>query len=413
MATAVSKITLSPSRDIPLDKLVLSQSNVRRIKAGISIEELAEDIARRTLLQSLSVRPVLETGGKETGMFEIPAGGRRFRALQVLVKQKRLAKTALVPCVIREGGAAEEDSLAENVHREALHPLDQFRAFLALRETGLGEEEIAARFFVTPAVVRQRMRLASVSEKILTLYSKDELSLEQVMAFSVSTDQVRQEQVLSGLAHSHNCEPFNIRRKLTEGAVNSTDPRARFIGIETYEAAGGTVLHDLFDEGHGGWLQDPALLDRLVSDKLTIEAETVRAEGWQWVEVATDFRHGHTAGMRRIAGEIIEMTKAEMKRLAALEKEREALELEYRDDDELPEDVTQRLDHIDDAIDKLQARPVRYDPAEVAQAGAFLSLHNDGSVRVECGYIRANDEAAAADDEPGLPLKKWRAFLIY
>ena len=58
MATAVQKITLSASRDIPFNKLVLSQANVRRVKAGVSIEELAEDIARRTLLQSLSVRPV-------------------------------------------------------------------------------------------------------------------------------------------------------------------------------------------------------------------------------------------------------------------------------------------------------------------------------------------------------------------
>ena len=42
MAQAAQKITLSPSRDIPFDKLVLSQSNVRRIKAGVSVEELAE-----------------------------------------------------------------------------------------------------------------------------------------------------------------------------------------------------------------------------------------------------------------------------------------------------------------------------------------------------------------------------------
>jgi ParB family chromosome partitioning protein len=81
MASAVSKITLSSSRDIPFNKLVLSQSNVRRVKAGVSIEELAEDIARRTLLQSLSVRPVLDADGNETGMFEVPAGGRRYRAL--------------------------------------------------------------------------------------------------------------------------------------------------------------------------------------------------------------------------------------------------------------------------------------------------------------------------------------------
>ena len=76
----MSKIVLSASRDIPLDKLILSQPNVRRIKDGISIEELAEDIARRGLLQSLSVRPVLDGEGHETGTYEVPAGGRRFQA---------------------------------------------------------------------------------------------------------------------------------------------------------------------------------------------------------------------------------------------------------------------------------------------------------------------------------------------
>src|SRR5216684_3955660 len=162
------KITLSSSRDIPFNKLVLSQSNVRRIKAGVSIEDLAADIARRgCLLQGLNVRPVLDADGAETGMFEVPAGGRRFRALELLVKQKRLAKTAPVPCVVRDPStqiSADEDSLAENVQRVALHPLDQFRAFKALRDKGAGDEEIAARFFVAPAVVKQRLRLAAVSE---------------------------------------------------------------------------------------------------------------------------------------------------------------------------------------------------------------------------------------------------------
>ena len=68
MAKTIQKITLSASRDIPFDRLVLSQSNVRRVKAGVSIEELAADIARRTLLQSITVRPVLDDKGAETGV---------------------------------------------------------------------------------------------------------------------------------------------------------------------------------------------------------------------------------------------------------------------------------------------------------------------------------------------------------
>ena len=50
MANAAQKITLSPSRDIPFNKLVLAQTNVRHIKAGVSIEELAASIARRGLI---------------------------------------------------------------------------------------------------------------------------------------------------------------------------------------------------------------------------------------------------------------------------------------------------------------------------------------------------------------------------
>ena len=123
MATAIQKITLSSAQDIPFNKLVLSQSNVRRVKAGVSIDELAESITRRGLIQSLHVRPVLDADGQETGMYEVPAGGRRFRALQLLVKQKRLTKTSKVPCVVADANAdilVDEVSLAENIERAPL-----------------------------------------------------------------------------------------------------------------------------------------------------------------------------------------------------------------------------------------------------------------------------------------------------
>ena len=112
MTKAVQKIALSPSRDIPFNKLVLSQSNVLRVKAGISIEQLAESIAQRTLPQRLSVPAAFDADGKETGMFEVPPGGRRYRALELLVKQKRMAKTQSVPCVVHDQGIAEDDSVA-------------------------------------------------------------------------------------------------------------------------------------------------------------------------------------------------------------------------------------------------------------------------------------------------------------
>ncbi|MBN9260638.1 MAG: ParB N-terminal domain-containing protein, partial [Hyphomicrobium sp.] len=323
------KIALSVSRDIPFNKLVLSQSNVRRVKAGIAIEELAEDIARRTLLQSLTVRPVLGDDGSETGMYEIPAGGRRYRALQLLVKQKRLAKTAPIPCIVRAADteiSAEEDSLAENVQRAPLHPLDQFRAFLALREKGQSEEEIAAAFFVSVNVVRQRLRLAAVSPKLLDVYAEDGMTLDQLMGFTVNPDPERQEQVWDALQHSYNKEPFHIRRLLTEGAVRASDKRAQFVGADAYEAAGGTILRDLFEPDDGGWLQEPTLLEKLVADKLEREADAIRAEGWKWIEVVTELPYGYGHGLRRLSGREVQLTDDEVTARDALQAEFDDLE---------------------------------------------------------------------------------------
>lgn len=391
MATAAKKITLSSSRDIPFNQLLISQANVRRIKAGVSIEELAEDIARRTLLQSITVRPVRDADGNETGMFEIPAGGRRYRALELLVKQKRLAKNAPVPCVIREGGMAEEDSLAENIQRAPLHPLDQFRAFLAFREKGMSEEEIAANQFVSVSVVKQRLRLASVSPKLLDVYAADDMTLDQLMAFTVNGDHERQEQVFERLAQGYSKEPHLIRRMLTEGAVRAADKRAQFVGLEAYAEAG-VIMHDLFQGDDGGWLQDVGLLDMLMAEKLREQSEAISAEGWKWIEVAPDFPYGHTYALRHLRGEQLPLTEEEQATRDALQAELDGLEETYADAEDLPDEVDERLGEIETAISALDDRPVVFDPDEIARAGAFVSIDGSGNLRVERGYVRPEDE---------------------
>jgi ParB family transcriptional regulator, chromosome partitioning protein len=402
VAKSVQKITLSSSRDIPFDKLVLSQSNVRHVKAGVSIEELAEDIARRGLLMGLSVRAVVDASGTETGMFEIPAGGRRYRALALLAKQKRLARNAPVPCVVRTDGLAEEDSLAENIQRAPLHPLDQFRAFLALREKGQSEEEIAASQFVSVAVVKQRLRLASVSPKLLDVYAEDGLTLDQLMAFTINGDHARQEQVFERLAQSYDKQGYTIRRMLTEGAVRASDKRAQFVGVTAYEEAGGTVLHDLFETDAGGWLQDVGLVDMMVAEKLNEQAVTVSAEGWKWVEVAPDFAYGHAYGLRQLRGEPVALTAEEEATLAALQQEADDIETASAEAEELTDEQDQRMAEIETAMEALHDRPVLFDAGEVARAGAFVSIAPDGSLRVERGYVRPEDEMPVEEEQvPG------------
>jgi len=397
MAKAAQNVTLSPSRDIPFDRLVLSQSNVRRIKSGISVEELAEDIARRGLLQGLNVRPVLDEAGAETGKFEIPAGGRRFQALSLLVKQKRLVKTAPIPCIVRDAASAilaEDDSLAENMQRVALHPLDQFRAFADLRQKGLGDEAIAAAFFVTPQVVRQRLKLTSVADALLDLYAEDGMTLEQLMAFSVSNDHVRQEQVWEAVKSSWNKEPYVIRRMLTEASVRASDRRAVFVGVAAYEAAGGVVMRDLFQGDDGGWLENVGLLDRLVAEKLQSEAQILSGEGWKWIEVSADLPYGFAHSLRRLVGEAAPMTEVEAAEHAKLLVDYQALDAEWSEAHEIPDEVDTRLSELVAAMEVLEARPMIFDPAEIARAGVFVTFDREGALVIHRGFVRPEDEAS-------------------
>ncbi|WP_036242534.1 ParB/RepB/Spo0J family partition protein [Mesorhizobium sp. STM 4661] len=402
--TAIQKITLNQAENIPFDKIELSQKNVRSIKNGVTIEQLAEDIAHRGLLQSLNVRPIRDADGQETGRFDAPAGGRRYKAIELLIKQKRMAKTQPTPCVVNraETTSAEEDSLAENTQREELHPMDQFRAFKTLSDQGLDTSEIAARFFVSPTFVKQRLKLAAVSSKLLDIYEKGEIRLDQLEAFSVSEDHVRQEQVWERVSKSHMDEPYYIRRLLTETTVRADDRRAIYVGAEAYEVAGGVIMRDLFDEDEGGWFQDAALLEQLVFEKLKVDAEAIRADGWKWVEAAISLPYGHASGMRRFYGELREMTAEEIEKLDALQAEYDKLDAEYAEAEDYDEAVENKIEQLGGEIDALNDRPEVYDPEQVRIAGVFVTLGVSGRLAIERGFVRPEDEpkaGAAAGDE--------------
>jgi ParB family chromosome partitioning protein len=219
------------------------------------------------------------------------------------------------------------------------------------------------------------------------------------MAFTVNPDHARQAEVWEALQRTPIREPYQIRRLLTESAVRASDKRAQFVGVAEYEAAGGIVLRDLFEADDGGWLQDPALLDRLVAEKLEREAEAVRAEGWKWVEVAPDFPYGHTYGLRRLSGREVPLTKRETKARDALKAELDKLEKTYADAEEIPEEVDARLGEIETALGEYERRPVVYDPSEIARAGVFVSIASDGTLHVERGHVRPEDEEPVATGE--------------
>lgn len=383
--------------DIPLNRLKKSSKNVRKVAhTDADVEARAASIGAKGMIQPPVVEPEFSDEGQPTGYYLVTAGESRRLALCLRAKRKEIRKTEPVRCVIDTANDPSEISLDENINRTNLHPADQFEAFKRLAENnGWGAEEIAARFGVTAHVVRQRMRLGAVSPKLIALYREDDLTLDQLMAFGVTDDHARQEQVFESLS------PFQrgahvIRRAMTEAKVHADDRRARFIGFEAYDAAGGAILRDLFVEDYGGWFEDVPLLDRMVAEKLEDLGEQVRAEGWKWVEVHTDFPHSHA--LRRVYAHRVERSPEETAQIAALTEEYDGLVEQWAEVEDLPPEIDARLKEIDAALDAFGDAEA-YDPEDVSRGGAYVYLGHDGEACIERGFIRPEDERPAPEPE--------------
>ncbi|MET4519698.1 hypothetical protein [Bradyrhizobium sp. I1.7.5] len=121
--------------------------------------------------------------------------GRRLAHL-LRAKRKEITKAEQVRRILDTAHNAHEISLAENVIRSTMHPADQFEAFARLHhEEGMAAEDIAARFGVTAAVVKQHLKLGAISPKLMQAYRDEELTLEEPTAFAITDDHARQEQV--------------------------------------------------------------------------------------------------------------------------------------------------------------------------------------------------------------------------
>jgi ParB family chromosome partitioning protein len=383
---------MSDIQNLPLNKLTTSSRNVRRTNPAEGVEELAASILAHGLLQNLTVIPAAKAKAK--GNFEVIAGGRRLAALKLLAKEMKLDKNAPIPCAVLAEGIAEEISLAENAMQCPMHPADQFEAFHALhRDHGMAAEDIAARFGVTPAVVKQRLKLAAVSPNLIALYRAEEMNLDQLTAFAICDDPARQERAWDDLPE-WNRSRDHILAALTEENIPASDPRAIFVGVEAYEAAGGPILKDLFDPEDGGFFTDAELLNRLAREKLESEAQSIRAEGWKWVEVMPEYDHGFAADFRRVHPEARPRDAEAEAKLAALQTEQEALVEEESGDEDA---VYARLDAIETEMEELTVDS--YAPEDIAIGGAIVCLDHEGGLRVERGFIRPEDRRKVAKDE--------------
>ncbi len=385
-----------PLITIPLCQLKPSKANMRKTDKLAGVTELAASIAANGLLENLVVHPI---NGED---YEVVAGGRRLAALKQLAKAKTIPRDHPVAClVVEERGRFGELSLAENFERVPPHPADQFEAFADLVKSGQTPEEVASRFGVTKTFVEQRLKLSQVSPKLIAQYREGALTLDQLMAFTVSDDHKRQEAVWFESPYDDLPAHF-IRRQLTTAQVEASDRRVQFVGLAAYEQAGGTVIRDLFDSAHGGYLTDSTLLDRLVAEKLETAAQALRNEGWSFVETRTEEDYSYLARFGRIPATDIELSKKDEKRLDELAERYDELVAILEEEEN--EEVRAELDQVESEIDILRARKEVWPDTDKARAGVVLALADDGVVSVTRGLVRPNEsDASAPDASPSKP----------
>lgn len=389
--TAAALEVADPTKNlilVPLSQLRPSKRNVRKTHRRLSIPELAASIQRVGLLQNLIV-----SQSEDGEHYNVEAGDRRLAALKLLAKKKRIAANHDVPCLLVADGSARTVSLTENVQREAMHPADQFEAFAALVKEGRPIEDIAADFSVTPLVVQRRLKLANVSPRLMADYRAGAVTLEQLMALAITDDHAAQEAAFYS-APQWQRSPSALREHLTEREIDAQHPLARFVGLDAYTEAGGGTRRDLFAEDDSGvYLNDAALLERLVREKLATLAEDVRAEGWAWVEAVPHLSHADRQAFQNAPRQRREPTAREARRLVSLQNRFDKIDTELEEAyDAEDEDKAETLEPLREQVGgELQAAEDAlqgYAPDVRAVAGAIVTINRDGEAAIHRGLLR-------------------------
>lgn len=375
---------------IPLGKLRLSEANVRKNDSNLFIQELADNIEAKGLLQNLIVAPA-----RKKGMFDVTAGGRRLRALNCLLDAGKIAKDHGVACRVLDIDAAEQSelSLIENIIRLDMTPTDEIRAYKHFINEGSDLDAIAKRFGRTRRFIEGRMRLADLADPIFAALEEGKITLDVAKAYATSPNHERQMLVWNELSNSwQGNQPDAIRRMITNSAIRSSSPIARLATEADYMAAGGRIERDLFTEDSTETWIDPEIAQRIAGEKLQAFAtEVAVSSGYAWVRPVLEIRVPYSASeeLHQVHLEPAPLTDEEqveadklLEAISALEAESEDLDHE---DEAAAADFQERWDAATGAYDALTDKPRQIPGDMKPNVGCFVIIGSDGTPVVDSG----------------------------
>ena len=172
--TVISPVTENAPlvQEIPLDRIVESKTNPRRVFDDLKLRELAANVKDHGVLQPVLVRP--HPAGDD-GLFELVVGARRYRA-------SKLAEKPSIPARIvnLSDSAALELQIIENLHRADVHELDEAFGYKALMEQNpdlYTVEVIGTKVGKSPAYILGRLKLTELIPTVQKAFYEGKLTV--------------------------------------------------------------------------------------------------------------------------------------------------------------------------------------------------------------------------------------------
>lgn len=391
-----------------LNKLRLSHINVRTAPdEQLQIEPLAANIEAKGVLQNLLITPAK----KPKGSYEVFDGGRRWRALRLLVDRGIINEADYdVPVKVLTGDNAElsETSTAANFHQLKMTPAEECRAFLHFIGTNGDVDAVAKRFGVTRRFVEGRLRLATLADPIFEALNAGDITLDVAKAYA-STESHEKQLLVWGSYGGHTyVNADTIRRTIANETMKANDPVAILIGEDRYVAAGGRVDRDLFSDSGDRWV-DPEIAQRIAGDVMEAEAKRIGEElGLAWIRpIASNYPHSAAAGLYRVTLPPVDLTDEQLARTEAIDARQTEIS-EAMEDETVSDEVYQALDKEFDALTEeahgLLNQPRLLPDDLKTRVGAFLKLTPKGEMVLDPDYyseeqIRFGDPANPVLDD--------------
>jgi ParB/RepB/Spo0J family partition protein len=258
---------------VAIDQLVVTDENPRHTRASESSHNaLVASLSTHGLIQPIVVRQIHDNDNNTSDQttlakYEVIAGTRRLEA----IRQLGWGTVDVVENDAEYG--ISELGAAENMMREAMHPLDECTVISRLVADGESIDAVAGRFGQTEKWVEQRMKLNALAPKVAAAFREGTITMAAAQAYTL-VDRTAQQHYFGEGKKAHQLDAPTILSMFSKASYNAKNA---MFPLEAYPQT--QIRRDLF--GDDVWLDDRKEFERLQHAAINaLKEKLLKEEGW-------------------------------------------------------------------------------------------------------------------------------------